>query len=392
MPSYYYITGGISLKIEFYINIAAIFFTAAFFSFILTPLAKKLAIKIGAVDIPCDSRRMHSKPIPRLGGIAIYGGFLISVFIFGDFILSLEMNRQIIGMLLGSGVIVITGIVDDRIALKAYIKFAAQTFAAAITVLSGVRIDLLSAWGMPDIVTIIVTVIWIVGVTNAINLIDGLDGLAVGISFIASMTMLAILSLTKDFDLALICAALAGTCMGFIPFNFNPATIFMGDTGAMFLGFMLASLSVQGIYKSYRIVSFTIPFLILAIPIFDTVVSMARRLKDGRSPMSADRGHLHHRLIDLGLSQRQAVVILYIGSLIFAVAAIALTGLGPANALYIIVMVFVSAIIIMRSFLDVFSIKRTQDDEDTEPKSEQLSNGANDEISTNQDENSSSEG
>lgn len=351
------------MKIADYIYIAAIFFTSGALAFLFTPFAKKLAYKIGAVDIPRDSRRMHKKPIPRIGGVAIYGGFIISVLIFGDLVLHMSMNRSIIGMLISSAIIVITGIIDDRVALSAKIKFAAQLIAAAITALSGVRIDVLGAWGFPEWLVVTITVLWIAGVTNAINLIDGLDGLAVGISFISAMTMLAILTLTGDVDLALICAAMAGACVGFLPYNFNPATIFMGDTGSMFLGFMLASLSVQGLFKSYMLVSFAVPFLILAIPIFDTAVSMARRIKEGRSPMSPDRGHLHHRLIDLGLSQRQAVLILYLISLIFAIAAIALTGLGPANALYIILMVFVSAIVIIRAFLDVFCGIKPKDEE-----------------------------
>ena len=185
------------------------------------------------------------------------------------------------------------------------------------------------------------TILWIVGITNAVNLVDGLDGLAAGISSIASISLLFISLLLGDTGVALLTSAIAGACLGFLPYNFNPAKIFMGDTGATFLGFVLAAISIQGLFKGYAIISLTVPLLILGLPIFDTLFAIIRRMLNGKSIMEADRGHLHHRLIDAGFSQKQTVLILYTMSGILGMSAIVLTGSGALRAMILILSVLI---------------------------------------------------
>ena len=307
--------------------VAAALFAAAVVAFITTPVVRSLAFKVGAVDVPRDNRRMHKHPIPRMGGLAIFFGFILSVLLF------LPLTTQLRGMLLGAVVIVILGIFDDIYALSAKLKFAVQIGAALIAVLMGNQIDYLSNpnifssdpyWHL-GVLSIPISVLWIVAITNAVNLIDGLDGLACGVSTISSMTMLVIALTVAEAQVAILMAALAGACIGFLPYNLNPAKIFMGDTGSTFLGFVLATVSIQGLFKSYAIISFAVPFLVLGLPIFDTCFAILRRLARGQSPMAPDRGHIHHRLIDMGFTQKQAVAVLYLISAILGLSAVVLT-------------------------------------------------------------------
>lgn len=308
-------------------SVAAALLVAAVVALIGTPVVRSLAFKIGAVDVPRDSRRMHDHPIPRMGGLAIFFGFILSVLLF------LPLTTQLRGMLLGAVVIVILGIFDDIYALSAKLKFAVQIGAALIAVLMGNQIDYLSNpnifssdpyWHL-GVLSIPISVLWIVAITNAVNLIDGLDGLACGVSTISSMTMLVIALTVAEAQVAILMAALAGACIGFLPYNLNPAKIFMGDTGSTFLGFVLATVSIQGLFKSYAIISFAVPFLVLGLPIFDTCFAILRRLARGQSPMAPDRGHIHHRLIDMGFTQKQAVAVLYLISAILGLSAVVLT-------------------------------------------------------------------
>jgi len=298
-------------------------------SFILTPAVKWLAVKIGAVDVPKDQRRMHDHPIPRLGGLAIFIGFVVAVLAFA------VVNRQLRGILLGGCVIVAVGIVDDSHPLGAGIKFILQIVAALIAVWHGVVIEMIAnplPFGEPywdfGIMAVPITVIWIVAVTNSVNLIDGLDGLADGVSTIAALTMLIIALLVGDLEMATICAALVGGCIGFIPYNRNPAKIFMGDTGATFLGFVLATVSVTGLFKLYAVISFVVPFIILGFPIYDTVSAFTRRIMKGQNPMKADRSHTHHKLIDMGMNQKQAVATLYMVAIVLGLLAVMLVTSG----------------------------------------------------------------
>ncbi|MCD8356130.1 MAG: undecaprenyl/decaprenyl-phosphate alpha-N-acetylglucosaminyl 1-phosphate transferase [Clostridia bacterium] len=330
------------------IKVLVAFFAAGILSFLFTPPVKKLAHRIGAIDIPKDSRRMHKKPIPRLGGLAIYLSFVIVSLLMG------QWTMQSFTILIGSAMIVVLGIFDDRNALGAKFKFGIQLVAAAVPVIFGnLRIELITNPNILSnelylhfgVLSIPITIIWIVAITNAVNLIDGLDGLAVGVSAIACMTMLAVSLLIGEIPIAILLAVLAGACVGFMPFNLNPASIFMGDTGSTFLGFMLATLSIQGMFKVYAIISFAVPFLILGLPIFDTAFAFTRRILSGRSPFSPDRGHVHHRLIDMGFNQKQTVAILYIISTILGLLAVVLTTSGEFRAIVMVAVVLIAIVI-----------------------------------------------
>lgn len=329
-------------------TIIAAFAVAAVLSYFFTPPVKNFAHKVGAIDVPKDARRMHKKPIPRLGGLAIYGGFLCSILIFG------QLDETMLCILLGAAIIVALGIFDDVLALGAKLKFVVQIVAAAIPVCIGdLQIGLFTNLNpLSDtpfvhlgILAVPVTIIWIVGITNAVNLIDGLDGLAVGVSSIAAITMLAVALLTGNMPIAITMAALAGACIGFMPYNLNPAKIFMGDTGSTFLGYMLATVSIMGLFKFYAVISFAVPFLILGLPIFDTANAIIRRVAAGRSPMSPDRGHVHHKLIDMGFNQKQAVAILYAISATLGLTAVVLTSSGEVKAIVLLLAVLAAILV-----------------------------------------------
>ena len=329
-------------------TIIAAFAVAAVLSYFFTPPVKNFAHKVGAIDVPKDARRMHKKPIPRLGGLAIYGGFLCSILIFG------QLDETMLCVLLGAAIIVALGIFDDVLALGAKLKFVVQIVAAAIPVCIGdLQIGLFTNLNpLSDtpfvhlgILAVPVTIIWIVGITNAVNLIDGLDGLAVGVSSIAAITMLAVALLTGNMPIAITMAALAGACIGFMPYNLNPAKIFMGDTGSTFLGYMLATVSIMGLFKFYAVISFAVPFLILGLPIFDTANAIIRRVAAGRSPMSPDRGPVHHKLIDMGFNQKQAVAILYAISATLGLTAVVLTSSGEVKAIVLLLAVLAAILV-----------------------------------------------
>ena len=329
---------------------AAALLAAAVVALISTPVVRSLAFRVGAVDVPKDGRRMHNHPIPRMGGLAIFFGFLLSVLVF------LPLSKQYRGMLLGAVIIVILGIFDDIYALPAKPKFLVQIVAALIAVHAGCRIYILSninifssdPFWVLGWLSIPISVFWIVGITNAVNLIDGLDGLANGVSAISAATVLVIALICSEAQVAVVMAALVGACVGFLPYNLNPAKMFMGDTGATFLGFILATMSIQGLFKFYAVISFAVPFLILGLPIFDTAFAMIRRMAHGQSPMHADRGHIHHRLIDMGLNQKQAVATLYVISGILGLSAVVLTTGGEAKAMLLLIALCIVAVVAAR--------------------------------------------
>ena len=323
---------------NFILRVGLALLSAAVLSFAVTPLVKLLAQKVGAMDVPTDGRRMHHHPIPRMGGLAIFIAFLASVLIFAY----PEIDREIRGILLGAVIIVILGVLDDIITLHAGLKFVVQILAAVLVVLHGCRIEHFVGLHLADWLSYPVSVVWIVAITNAVNFIDGLDGLAAGVSAISAGAMLVVALLVGDFMSAVMLAAIVGACVGFIPYNFNPAKIFMGDTGSTFLGFMLSTISIYGLFKMYAIISFAVPFLVLGLPIFDICFAVVRRVSHGQSPMHADRGHVHHRLIDMGFSQKQAVAISYMLSAILGMAAVVLTNDGETQAL-----IFLAAVVVV---------------------------------------------
>ena len=332
-------------------------FSLAFIvSFSSTPIVRKLAFKIGAVDVPKDNRRMHKKPIALMGGAAIIAGFIISMLfnlITTDNLIA--PGKEFLGLLAGMAIITVMGLMDDKITLGSKSKLAFQLAAAiSVVLISGTRITVVSnpfvSSGITELSEYIsypLTILWIVGITNAINLIDGLDGLAAGVSTISSLSLFFVSMLRVDMDpaiavyTAVITAALAGSTLGFLPFNFNPAKIFMGETGAAFLGFTLGVISIQGTLKSYAAISIAVPLLVLGLPLFDTLFAIIRRMFTGKPIMQADRGHLHHRLIDMGLSQRQSVVIMYTASGALGLCAIVLADRGVLSAIVLLLAVSV---------------------------------------------------
>lgn len=310
-----------------------------------TPIVKAFAQKVGAMDNPGEARRIHTHPIPRMGGMAIFLGFLVSVVLFA------EISKPVQGILIGSVIIVATGVVDDILSLKYWVKLIAQLAAAIIAVAHGVVIR---GFMNPNVfspnetlfigfLSIPVTVIWIIGVTNAVNLIDGLDGLACGVSAISSVTMLVVALMVAEPNVAIILACLMGGCIGFIPYNFNPAKIFMGDTGALLLGYVLATVSIMGLFKFYAVITFLVPILAMALPLFDTATAIIRRLLKGQNPMMPDRGHLHHKLIDHGLSQKQAVAVLYSLSAMLGLTAVVICAGGKTRLLLLAVELCIAA-------------------------------------------------
>ena len=321
-------------------------------SFLMTPVVKTFAYKVGAIDVPKDARRMHKVPIPRLGGLAIFIGFMVSILLFLD----IRGNTQMQSILLGAVIIVVLGVVDDIMALPALLKFVVQIIAALVPATNGVQI---LAFSNPNVfsenlywvlgnLSIPITVLWIVAITNSVNLIDGLDGLANGVSAISATTMLVIAMLASEGQVAVAMAALVGASVGFMPYNLNPAKMFMGDTGATFLGYILATMSIQGLFKYYAVISFVVPFLILGLPIFDTTFAFIRRIAHGQSPMHADRSHIHHRLIDMGLNQKQAVATLYVISAILGLSAVVLTTGGEQKAMLLFAALCIVAVVAAR--------------------------------------------
>ena len=298
------------------------FFIAFVASFLLTPLAIKLAPKVGAMDVPKDARRMHKKAMPRFGGMAIFLGVAISM------VYLLHMSQKTMIILAGGTAMYLLGVVDDIHNLRARTKFLGQIAIATAMYFGDVKVSFLSnffGYGkaeLNEVVCLIVTIIWIVGVTNSVNLVDGLDGLAAGTVAIASLCIAYVGYIHGMYLSTSAMLALAGGALGFLPFNFYPSKIFMGDSGSLFLGFMMSTLSIVGLVKQATVVAVVIPVLVMGFPIFDTLFAIFRRLVKRRPIMEADRLHLHHRLITLGYGQRRATLMLYCVSGIMGVAAV----------------------------------------------------------------------
>lgn len=304
---------------EVFTKVLLMVFITFLFTVFIVPFIKKIAFHIDAVDIP-NKRKVHTKPMPRLGGLGIYFGFLLGYMLFGQH--SETMNS----ILIGSFIIVLTGVVDDIKPLKASTKFIGQLIAALIVVFYGnIVLKDVSAFGIYinfDILSYPLTIMFILGCINCMNLIDGLDGLAAGISSIYFLTIGIIAtingSIGLDFVLTFI---MLGSTLGFLVHNFNPASIFMGDSGSMFLGFIIAVISLLG-FKNVTMTSLIIPLLILAIPILDTLFAIIRRLLKGESISTPDKFHIHHQFLNRNFSQRATVLIIYAVNLLFSFASI----------------------------------------------------------------------
>ncbi|MDO5301454.1 MAG: MraY family glycosyltransferase [Tissierellia bacterium] len=317
------------------------FFVSMVLALVATPLVRLLAIKVDLVDVPKDDRRMHNKPMPIAGGLAIALAFFVSYCLF------IPKTKESLALALGSGIILLTGLYDDKYNMKARTKFALQLVAAAVLVGGGVKIDFFTNpfYGKDPLIylqflSIPITIFWIAGITNTINLIDGLDGLACGISGIAAVALMFVAHRYQQSPIAVLSAILAGSCLGFLPYNFNPAKIFMGDTGALFLGFVLAYITIEGVMKSIALIALFIPVLILGVPIFDTTFAMIRRKLSGHSIAQADKGHLHHRLLQRGLSQKKTVLSLYAVSIVFGIIGNIVSTMHEKNALIMTIIIF----------------------------------------------------
>ena len=336
------------------------FIIAAGVALFVTPGVIALAAKTGAMDAP-DARKVHKKPIPRIGGIGIYFAFMVAVgavLAFAD--LTDEVRTELLGLVVSGSLIVLIGLIDDYKNLPAKVKLLGQIAAACVLVFAfDVRIDFITDpfgdYIFLEALAIPATIFWMVGLTNTVNLIDGLDGLAAGVSMIASVTI-CLVALQQDIALvAVLTAALAGAAIGFLYYNFNPARIFMGDSGSMFLGFMLAGISVIGAVKSAATIALIVPILALGLPILDTAFAIVRRYRGGVPIFKPDKGHLHHRLLDLGFTQRQAVLLMYVISALLGLSAVALTEVSNQAAAFI-VLVVVAAVLLGAKKLGIFRL------------------------------------
>lgn len=319
---------------------------AAVAVYALTPVARSFALRFGIVAVP-NARSVHKQPLPYLGGLAIYAGLV------GAAGLTLGFGHELVRVIaIGGGAILALGMIDDLRPLAAWPKLLVEFAVAGAVIAAGVRIEWITNpfgggfatgwWGIP------LTMIWIVAVTNLVNVIDGLDGLAAGITSIVALTLMAACVQAGQFHTAVLTAALAGSAIGFLPHNFNPAKIIMGDAGALFLGFCISVISVEGPIKSAATVAMVVPVLALGVPILDAGFAVWRRALSKRSVVIADRDHLHHRLLKMGYSQRQAVMLMYSVSGFFGASALTLSQLSPIQAALLLALVLTAAYTLAR--------------------------------------------
>lgn len=302
-----------------------LFAAAMGISFALTPVSMHLAHRIGAIDIPKDERRVHRYPVPRLGGLAISLSVLV---VTGCFLSATPVLRAI---WVGGSLITLAGVFDDAHPLPPLVKLGMQLIAAVVAVWCGAIVDSVALFGhyLPlGTFAAPLTVVWILLLTNAINLIDGLDGLSCGVSAISALVVLIITAVMDEQVCALTAATLLGACLGFYPYNHHPARTFAGDTGAQYLGFVLAVISVDGVFKLPLFLSIFVPPLIFLLPLSDTLFAVVRRLFRGQSPFHADKGHMHHRLLENGFTHAQAVSLLWVSSAICGCTALMVIGHG----------------------------------------------------------------
>ena len=304
---------------EIFIQVLLVTLTCYLFVYLMVPIVKKIANHVGALDIP-NERKVHKVPIPRLGGLAIYAGFLFGYMVFG------KHTDVMNSILIGSFIIIITGIIDDIKPLSAKVKLCGQIAAALVVVFYGkILLSSMSAFGIYidfGILSYLVTIIFILAFINCMNLIDGLDGLAAGISSIFFLTVgsIAIFKHTQGLDFIL-CFIMLGSCLGFLKYNANPASIFMGDTGSMFLGFIISVIALLG-FKNVTMTSIIIPFTILAIPFLDTIFAIIRRYLKNESITKPDKFHIHHQLLNMNFSHRKTVLIICFIDSLFSLASI----------------------------------------------------------------------
>ncbi len=331
------------LNLNIYWLCGMTFALAALTCAVVTPLVRRMSFAVGVFDEPDGERRVHTRPTPRLGGIAIFIGFLLSLFamlnvaLTNNYVIHHYLGTrdlaQIIGLLFGGTLMLGVGLWDDIMGMRAQTKFAAQFVVALITIvlyrfeiqgftLPHVGYVSLGWWAVPF------SLFWYLGMVNAINFMDGLDGLVTGVTLIATLTMVVVSWWHHQYLVAITMCALGGAAAGFLPYNYNPARIFMGDGGSLFIGFVLASAAVMGTEKVAVGISLLVPLIVLALPILDTARVIVRRITTRAPLFDADRSHVHHRLLDIGLSQRQVVNLIYLVCFLLGALAIALSRPG----------------------------------------------------------------
>ncbi|MEG6523093.1 MraY family glycosyltransferase [Desulfotomaculum sp. 1211_IL3151] len=328
------------------------FLLALGIALLITPGVRKAAFKIGAIDKP-DPRKVHAKIMPRMGGLAVFIAFALTV------LLTQQLNDRLIGLLVGGFLIVLLGILDDTRGLPAKVKLLGQIAAAAAVIPFGIQVEFitnplngqmihLGLWGIP------VTIFWIISVTNAVNLIDGLDGLAGGTSFIAALTLAAVTAVTWQqanlsggigMQVVALALILAASILGFLRYNFYPAKIFLGDTGSMFLGYALSTLAVMGVAKAATAISVIVPMVIMGLPLLDVLFAILRRYKSHRPIFEPDKEHLHHRMMALGLSHKQTVLAIYAVNLLLGISAFLLTVMTTSQAVLLLLILTVVIIV-----------------------------------------------
>ncbi|HEU5140653.1 MAG TPA: MraY family glycosyltransferase [Bacillales bacterium] len=321
------------------------FIAAVAVTFIITPIVIDIAYQLGIVDRP-ESRRVHKKIMPRAGGLSIIFGFSVA------FIIAAQFVDLSFGILAAGFIVGLTGFLDDKFQLGPLSKIAGQLAGVTILVASGTHIDFLTVpftdtfIAIPLWISIPITFIWVIGVTNAVNLIDGLDGLASGVSMIASITILIMAVIMGNIVVIFLATALIGSILGFLYFNFHPAKIFMGDTGSLFLGFILAVISLMG-FKQVTTVSLFIPFIVLGVPLTDTFMAIIRRILNNQRITDADKSHLHHKLLDHGYSHTQTVFIIYGIAMLFGTTAVIFSqsNLFGATVISILLFVFIELLV-----------------------------------------------
>lgn len=329
-----------------------VFFTAFVISFLLTPLVRRLSLKMGWLDKP-NWRKINKKPMPLLGGLAIYLGFSVSILliIFKEpFTANLT---KFLGLLGGSFIILLVGIADDIYGFSARKKLFYQIIASVIIVLSGYTIIKITnpaggVFNIPGIIGICLTIFWIVGFTNAINLMDGLDGLASGVSAIIAASLLFAGIKNGNSTVIILSIGIAGSALGFLPYNFYPAKIFMGDTGSMFLGFLISIISIEGTYKGTAFMTAVVPIVAMGIPVLDTGLAILRRIINGNGVFKADKEHIHHKMLDQESSHKNAVLKLYLLTICFGLIAAGLSGMKGIWALFGIIVTFFATLRLIR--------------------------------------------
>lgn len=337
-----------------YLTIFLISLSASLF---VTPVVRRLAQRLGWLDVPADGRRMHEVPVPRLGGVAVFASVMLALAVLP--LLDNLVTRSLVGqwqgliaVLASSTLVFLFGVYDDLVGANAKWKFVAQGAAACLLYYLGGRVDALTipfvgSFELPPVLGFGVTLLWVVGISNAFNLIDGLDGLATGASLFAALVMLGVSLVNGRVLVTVIAIALVGALIGFLRYNFNPASIFLGDSGALFIGFLLAALSLTGTQKASTVVAVAIPLMAFALPVIDTGFAIARRFISGKPLFEGDREHIHHKLLERGWSQRRVAFALYGVCALFGLLALLFTSDGGAGRVTGLVLLITGAAVVL---------------------------------------------